>query len=51
MRAIRAEAERQIERDPATAAFAGELLALARSYQSQAILELIEKNKSESMPV
>jgi len=51
MRAIRREAERLIREEPAVRAFAEELLALARSYQSQALLELIEKHKCESVPV
>jgi len=51
MRAIRVEADRLIESDAAIGAFADELRALACNYQSQAILELIEKNKAESVTV
>jgi len=51
MRAVRREAERLIQEEPAFRAFAEELLALARSYQSKALLELIEKHKCESVPV
>ena len=42
MRALRAEAERLLEDDPALHPFAGHLLALANAYQSRAILRLIE---------
>ena len=49
MRAIKAEAERLIGEDARVAPFAEELLTLARSYQSQAILELIENHKFESI--
>jgi len=51
MRAIRAEAERLIKEEPPVHVFAQELLTLARNFQSQAILELIEKHKSESVAV
>ena len=51
MRAIRREAERLIREEPAVRPFAEELLTLAKSYQSQALLELIEKHKIESVPV
>jgi signal transduction histidine kinase len=51
MRAIRAEAESLLKAEPQVRAFAEELLLLARNYQSQAILELIEKHKSESVAV
>jgi signal transduction histidine kinase len=51
MRAIRAEAERLIKDEPSVHVFAQELLTLARNFQSQAILELIEKHKSESVAV
>jgi len=51
MRAIRGEAERLIRDEPHVRAFAEALLALTRNYQSQAILELIEKHKSERVAV
>jgi predicted ATPase len=51
MRAIRGEAERLIRDEPHVSAFAEALLALTRNYQSQAILELIEKHKSERVTV
>jgi hypothetical protein len=49
MRAIRAAAERLIREEARVRPFAEELLTLARSYQSQAILELIEDHKIESV--
>jgi signal transduction histidine kinase len=49
MRAIRTEAERLIREEARVRPFAEELLTLARSYQSQAILELIEDHKIESV--
>jgi signal transduction histidine kinase len=51
MRAIKAEAERLIKDEPSVRAFAQELLTLARNFQSQSILELIEKHKDESVAV
>lgn len=49
MRAIKTEAERLISENARVRPVAVELLTLARSYQSQAILELIEDHKFESI--
>ena len=51
MRAIRQEAERLIRADARLRPFAEELLTLTRSYQSRAVLELIEEHKVESVAV
>jgi len=47
MHAIRIEATRLMSIDPGLRPFAEALVGLARSYQSQAVLELIEKHKTE----
>jgi hypothetical protein len=48
MHALRIEATRLMSADPGLRPFAEALVGLARSYQSQAVLELIEKHKTEA---